>query len=157
MALYLRMGLKYASHWGVREATKAAIILNYADINNKTFLNHFKGLTLNKNKYGWFEEFWQQQFNCTVKKNGKSTKKECTGDENLGESDFYADHAASQAVIDAVNAFVFAIQCHATPYDENTWIKMIIEATLKKPETARTHKIPYVLMQITIIRETFQF
>eukprot|EP00112_Aurelia_sp_Birch-Aquarium-sp1_P007825 Seg1854.3 transcript_id=Seg1854.3/GoldUCD/mRNA.D3Y31 product="Metabotropic glutamate receptor 8" protein_id=Seg1854.3/GoldUCD/D3Y31 len=96
---------------GVKEAAKGAILLSYVNSSNKEFLNHFKGLTLNKNKYSWFEEFWEQQFNCTVKKNGNFTKKECTGNENLRESDFYADHAASQAVIDAVNEFAFAVRC----------------------------------------------
>ena len=92
----------------VKEAAKGAILLNFDNVNNKEFLNHFKGLTLNKNKYNWFQDFWEQQFNCTVMKSGNLTKKQCTGDENLRESDFFADHAASQAVIDAVNEFAFA-------------------------------------------------
>ena len=95
---------------GVREAAKGAILLSLVNINNKLFLNHFKGLTLNKNKYSWFEDFWEQQFNCTVRKYGNFTKKQCTGEEDLRESDFYADHAASQAVIDAVNVFAFALR-----------------------------------------------
>ena len=123
---------------GVREAANGAIMLSYVDINNEKFLNHFKGLTLNKNRYGWFEEFWQQQFNCTTKKDGRSTKKECTGDESLLESDFYADHAASQAVIDAVNAYTVAIRCYCKlwlpNFQPNSWIRMFIEHRLKMPK-----------------------
>ena len=96
---------------GVGEVAKGAILLNYANINDNKFMKHFKSLTLNKYRYSWFEEFWEQQFNCKMKKTANWKGNVCTGDENLHDSDFYAKHAASRAVIDAVNFFADAIKC----------------------------------------------
>eukprot|EP00112_Aurelia_sp_Birch-Aquarium-sp1_P025405 Seg842.1 transcript_id=Seg842.1/GoldUCD/mRNA.D3Y31 product="Metabotropic glutamate receptor 4" protein_id=Seg842.1/GoldUCD/D3Y31 len=96
---------------GVKEVAKGAILLNYENINNKKFMQHFKSLTLNENRYSWFEEFWEQQFNCKVKTTANSTGKLCTGNENLHDSQFYAKYAASNAVIDAVDAYADALSC----------------------------------------------
>ena len=107
----------------VKEAAKGAIFLGYVNINDAMFLEHFKDLTLNENRYGWFEEFWEQQFNCTVNKNFNSTKKLCSGNESLSESDFYAKYASGGAVIDAVNAFAYTIACtiHNKDLINNCW------------------------------------
>ena len=96
---------------GVKDVAKGALLLNYADINDNEFMTHFKSLTLNENRYSWFEEFWEQQFNCKVKKTVNWKGKVCTGDENLHDSNFYAKYAASRAVIEAVNFFAAAIDC----------------------------------------------
>ena len=96
---------------GVKEAAKGAILLNYRNINNKKFLEHFKTLTPKTDSYGWLKEFWEQQFNCSIRQKVNSTKKLCIGNESLKESDFYAKYAAAGAVIDAVHAFTHAIRC----------------------------------------------
>ena len=88
---------------GVKEAAKGALLLNYVGINNVEFFNHFRKLKLKTNKYKWFEEFWNQTFNCDVKN--------CTGDENITESNFYGKYAAAGAVIDAVYTLVYALRC----------------------------------------------
>eukprot|EP00112_Aurelia_sp_Birch-Aquarium-sp1_P008865 Seg1989.3 transcript_id=Seg1989.3/GoldUCD/mRNA.D3Y31 product="Metabotropic glutamate receptor 4" protein_id=Seg1989.3/GoldUCD/D3Y31 len=100
---------------GVKEAAKGAIILSFTLNDMKTakrrVMSHFKNLTLNTNRYPWFEEFWEQQFNCTVKKKGNLKRKKCTGKENLKESQFYANYAASAAVVRAVGKFSTASRC----------------------------------------------
>ena len=87
----------------VKEAAKGAILLNYVGMNRMDFWNYFKNLKLNNNRYKWFEEFWNQTFNCGVKK--------CTGNESLSESRFYGKYAIAGAVIDAVNSFAYALRC----------------------------------------------
>ena len=86
-----------------KEAAKGAILLNYAGMYRTDFWNYFKNLKLNNNRYKWFEEFWNQTFNCGVKK--------CSGNESLSTSRFYGKYAAAGAVIDAVNSFAYALRC----------------------------------------------
>ena len=96
---------------GIKDVAKGAILLNYANINNETFMNYFMGLKLNDNRYRWFEEFWEQQFNCSVGRSKNSTRNVCTGNESLHDSQFYAKYAASNAVIDAVFAYSDLLKC----------------------------------------------
>eukprot|EP00112_Aurelia_sp_Birch-Aquarium-sp1_P005313 Seg1600.4 transcript_id=Seg1600.4/GoldUCD/mRNA.D3Y31 product="Metabotropic glutamate receptor 8" protein_id=Seg1600.4/GoldUCD/D3Y31 len=133
---------------GVNEAAKGAIFLGYVNINDAQFLKHFKNLTLNENRYGWFEEFWEQQFNCTVNEKLNSTKRLCDGNESLQESDFYAKYASGGAVIDAVNAFAYKISC---AYEKgivfSCWnethcvmdppLGQLVTKALKSPETCK--------------------
>ena len=97
--------------WGVNKAAKGAILLNYANINNEAFIGHFKSLKLNKDRYPWFEEFWEQEFNCTVRKRVDSRRRICKGNESLQDSQFYPKYAASSAVIDAVFAYAGVTIC----------------------------------------------
>ena len=100
---------------GVKDAAKGAIILSYAYNNMKTakrnFVSYFKKLKLHTNRYSWFQEFWEQQFNCSVKKKGTLGRKKCTGKENLNDSQFYANYAASEAILRAVGKFSRTVRC----------------------------------------------
>ena len=88
---------------GAKEAAKGAILINYAGISNDKFYRYFNGLKLNSNRYKWFEEFWNQTFDC----NNRS----CTGNEKISDSNFYGRYAAAGAVIDAINSFAYSLRC----------------------------------------------
>ena len=113
---------------GVKEAAKGAIILSYANNAYTKFVKYFKSLKLNDNRYGWFEEFWERQFNCTVIKRGKTTgrkvtkrpnfrRKNCTGNEDLKDTEFYPKYAtASTDVIKAVFVYYENVDCAVQAY-----------------------------------------
>eukprot|EP00794_Sanderia_malayensis_P004563 gene4563-5160_t len=92
---------------GINDVAKGALLLNYFGINNLDFRQHFLGLKLSTNKYRWFEEFWENAFNCSIQQN---STRACSGNESLTESNFYGKYAASMAVIDAVNAYACNIE-----------------------------------------------
>ena len=94
---------------GIKDVAKGAILLNYAGMNNPAYRQHFLGMKLHENNYTWFAEFWQDAFNCSLSLSS-SSKRICTGNENLTESNFYGRYAAANAVIDAVNVFACALR-----------------------------------------------
>ena len=124
---------------GVNDTAKGAILLNYANINNEAFMGHFKSLKLNKDRYPWFEEFWEQEFNCTMRKRVDSRRRICKGNESLQNSRFYPKYAASNAVIDAVFAYAGATICAI-----NTICKYD-EKVVNKKKTCDGNKIFYRL------------
>ena len=99
---------------GVERDAKGAILLTYAGINNAEFYNHFKSLKYENNNYTWFKEFWESAFGCTLNGGGKG--KRCYGNESISDSNFYGKYASAQAVIDAVNAYAYALRCTIAYY-----------------------------------------
>ena len=103
---------------GIEQDAKGAILLNYVGINNAAFYHSFRSLTYKVNNYPWFKEFWESTFNCSL--SGVADKKHCYGNESILHGNFYGKYAAAQAVIDAVNAYAYALRCtiaHFCPMD----------------------------------------
>jgi len=94
---------------GIEKDAKGAILLNYVGINNAKFYKHFMSLKYEDNKYKWFKEFWENAFNCSL--DAVAKRKRCYGNESIADSNFYGKYAAGQAVIDAVNAYAYALRC----------------------------------------------
>ncbi|XP_054706768.1 metabotropic glutamate receptor 3-like [Uloborus diversus] len=59
----------------------------------------------------WFKEFWEAQFNCTF---NKTSKKQCTGDENLASG--YRQEGLVPMVIDAVYVLATALKALCSDY-----------------------------------------
>jgi metabotropic glutamate receptor 2/3 len=79
----------------------------------KDFEMYFRSLNLsnyNANYQGWFREFWQKQFNCSLNNSTSLVAKyptSCTGKESLHET--HMEIAPVRVVINAVNAMAYAL------------------------------------------------
>ena len=99
---------------GLGHVADGTITFGHQEGNIKEFEEYFRSLNVsnyNANYRGWFEEFWQKQFNCclinaTYKPAG-NCRKNCTGEESLLKE--HMEIAPVRVVINAVNAMAYAL------------------------------------------------
>lgn len=73
------------------------------------FDDYFLSLNPNNNKHNpWFAEYWEKQFNCSLKSNISTSKRCDIENQKLGK--IYKQNSKVPFTIDAVYAFAYAIQ-----------------------------------------------
>eukprot|EP00794_Sanderia_malayensis_P011782 gene11782-13002_t len=93
----------------IKKTAKGAFILQYTNPRDKGFEEYFLNLTLRKNNYTWFREFWSNEFQC----NGgikNDLRPRCTGDERLNAKELSIENVPVAPVISAVETFVCALR-----------------------------------------------
>lgn len=100
---------------GLGHVADGTITFGHQEGNVTSFEEYFRSLNLsnyNQSYRGWFEEFWQKQFNCSLRnatdsKHSQNYTRGCTGDESLLKS--HMEIAPVRVVINAVTAMAYAL------------------------------------------------
>ena len=99
---------------GLGDVADGTITFGHQEGNITAFEDYFRSLNVSNykaNYRGWFEEFWQKHFNCSLRNATHSPSKnftrECTGDESLVGK--HMEIAPVRVVINAVYAMAYAL------------------------------------------------
>ena len=104
--------------WGTRvtiaqDGAMANGSLTYQIQHNEVteFRDYYLKLRPTKNPRNiWFDRFWEEQFNCSIKKNNSSRPRVCSGNERITDGQGYYSKTPVLTVINAVYAFAHAFR-----------------------------------------------
>ena len=135
---------------GLERAAKGSLILGYADMRVEEFEEYFKTLTLKKNNYKWFREFWEEVFRCETGAHTRKNAKfpQCTGRESLENADLNLEHSSVRAVIAAVHIYACMLRNKVLP----KFCRGLTGVHLTRCVSRNNYPYPYYLPRYEIYR-----
>ena len=91
--------------FGFEEDASGGLIINFKSTNVQRFDRFFESLTPGSTLNPWFDEFWQQEFGCTL-----GVDRNCKKNQRFSRLPNYRPERTESLVMDSVYTFAYAVQ-----------------------------------------------